>query len=175
MRKITFGCANSLDNFIARKDGELDWLIWSDEVREIMNEYWKKVDTVLMGRKTYEIALAQSKGAKNPYPNIKSYVFSKTLAAKKDEEVEIVTSNAVEFVKILKQQDGKEICLMGGGDFAKTMFEAGLIDEVGFNIHPVLLGAGIPLFLEMKKQINLELIESTTLKNGCVIVRYRVI
>jgi dihydrofolate reductase len=174
MRKITFGCANSLDNFIARNDGGLDWLMWSDEVMELMKDYWTKVDTVLMGRKTYEFALAQSKGKKNPYPEIKSYVFSKTWEAKKDDDVEIVTSDAVEFVRNLKQQDGKEICLMGGGEFAKTMFEAKLIDEIGFNIHPVLLGSGIPLFLEMKEQINLELIECKTLKNGCVVVSYRV-
>jgi dihydrofolate reductase len=174
MRKITFGCANSLDNFIARPDGSVDWLMWSDEVMPIMNEYWAKVDTVLMGRKTYEIALKQSKGKKNPYPNIKSYVFSKTWAAKKEKDVEIVTTDAVEFVKNLKEQDGKEICLMGGGDFAKTLFEAKLIDEIGFNIHPVLLGAGIPLFLDMKEQINLELIENKTLKNGCLVVTYHV-
>lgn len=175
MRKITFGCANSLDNYIARKDGGLDWLRWSDEVMEIMKDYWTNVDTILMGRKTYEFALAQSKGKKNPYPDIKSYVFSKTLPAKKDEDVEIVTGDVVEFVRNLKYQEGKEICLMGGGDFAKTLFEAKLIDEVGFNIHPILLGEGIPLFLEMKEQINLELIKSKTLKNGCIVVRYRVI
>lgn len=174
MRKITFGCANSLDNFIARKDGGFDWIMWSDEVTEIMNEYWAKFDTILMGRKTYEVALAQSKGKKNPYPNIKSYVFSRTWEAKKDDDVEIVTSDAVEFVCNLKAQDGKEICLMGGGDFAKTLLEAKLIDEIGFNIHPVLLGSGIPLFLEMKEQINLELIECKTLKNGCVVVSYKV-
>jgi len=174
MRKITFGGASSLDNFIARKNGAVDWLIWSDEVMSIMNEYWKKVDTVLMGRKTYEIATAQSKGQKNPSPDIKSYVFSRTWQAKKEKDVEIVTGDAVEFVQKLKEQNGREICLMGGGDFAKTMFEAGLIDEIGFNIHPVLLGSGIPLFLEMKEQINLELIECKQLKNGCIVVNYKV-
>lgn len=174
MRKITFGCANSLDNFIARQDGGLDWLIWSDEVMPIMNEFWTKVDTVLIGRKTYEVALAQNKGKKNPYPNIKSYVFSRTWEINKDKDAEIVTTDAVEFVRNLKAQDGKEICLMGGGNFAKTLFEAGLIDEIGLNIHPILLGSGIPLFLEMKEQINLELIESKILKNGCIVVTYQV-
>jgi dihydrofolate reductase len=74
----------------------------------------------------------------------------------------------------LKNQEGKDICLMGGGNLAKTFFEAGLIDEVGFNIHPVLLGSGIPLFYEMNRQINLELIECKPFKNGCVYVLYRV-
>ena len=63
---------------------------------------------------------------------------------------------------------------MGGGDLARTLFEAGVIDEIGFNIHPVLLGSGIPLFHQMKKQIDLEFIECRPFKNGCVYVLYRV-
>jgi dihydrofolate reductase len=63
---------------------------------------------------------------------------------------------------------------MGGGDLAKTLLEAGLIDEIGFNIHPVLLGSGISLFLEMNRQIDLELIECKPFKNGCVSVLYRI-
>ena len=172
MRKVTFGGASSLDNFIAHRDGEVDWLMWSDEAAAVMKDYWSKIDTILMGRKTYEVGLALSKGKKNPYSNIKTYVFSRTL--KEAEDVEIVSENAVEFVSDLKARDGKEICLMGGGDFAKTLFEAGLIDEIGFNIHPVLLGQGIPLFLEMNRQIDLELIDSQKFKNGCVLVTYRV-
>jgi len=172
MRKITFGCANSLDNFIARRDGAVDWLMWSDEAAAVMKDFWQKIDTILLGRKTYEIGLKHSKGQKNPYSNIKTYVFSRTL--KQAEGAEIVSENAAEFVRQLKNQDGKEICLMGGGDFAKTLFEAGLIDEIGFNIHPVLLGEGLPLFLEMNRQIDLELIESRQFKNGCVYVLYRV-
>jgi dihydrofolate reductase len=118
--------------------------------------------------------MKNSQGKSNPYPGIKSYVFSRTLPRRKDKGVEIVSEDAVEFVKKLKSENGKDICLMGGGDFAKTLFEADLIDEIGFNIHPVLLGSGIPLFHEMKRQINLELIECKPFKNGCVLVTYRV-
>lgn len=172
MRKVTFGVANSLDNFIARKDGAVDWLMWSNEAAEVMKDFWQKIDTILLGRKTYEAGLKYSKGQKNPYPNIKTYVFSRTL--NEAEGAEIVRENAAEFVRNLKNQDGKEICVMGGGDFAKTLFEAGLVDEIGFNIHPVLLGEGIPLFLEMNRQIDLELIGSRQFKNGCVYVLYRI-
>jgi dihydrofolate reductase len=63
---------------------------------------------------------------------------------------------------------------MGGGELARALFEANVIDEVGLNIHPVLLGSGIPLFLEMKCQIDLELVDCKTLKGGCVYVLYRV-
>lgn len=183
MRKVTFGGANSLDNFIARPDGAVDWLMWSDEAGAVMNDYWKTIDTILMGRKTYEVAVGHnkgkkqsksSKGKKNPYGDIKTYVFSRTLKKEEHEDIEIISENAADFVRDLKNQDGKDICVMGGGDLAKTFFEAGLIDEIGFNIHPVLLGQGIPLFYEMKRQINLELIECKPFKNGCIMVSYRV-
>jgi dihydrofolate reductase len=62
---------------------------------------------------------------------------------------------------------------MGGGVLAKSLFEADLIDEIGFNIHPVLLGSGIPLFHEMNRQIDLELIDCRAFKNGTVLVSYR--
>jgi dihydrofolate reductase len=174
VRKVTFGGANSLDNFIARADGAVDWLMWTDEVAAAMKEYWAKIGTVLMGRVTYEVALEHSRGRKNPYPDIETYVFSRTLDPAEHEDVRVVGGDAAQFVRELKERDGREICVMGGGLFAKTLFEAGLIDEVAFNIHPVLLGSGIPLFHPMERQIDLELIESKTLKNGCLLVTYRV-
>lgn len=171
MRKVTFGGANSLDNFIARKDDAVDWLLWGEEVAALMADFWKTIDTVLMGRKTYEVAVRSGMGGS--YPGVKSYVFSRTL---KDvgEGGKVISENAIEFVRDLKNQEGKDICVMGGGEFAKTLFEADLIDEIGFNIHPVLLGSGIPLFHEMNCQIDLELLDCQTFKNGCVYVLYRV-
>jgi len=174
MRKITFGGANSLDNFIARKDHAVDWLLWCDEAAAVMAGYWKTIDAILMGRKTYEVALRGSKG-KSPYPGMKTYVFSKTIKPEAHRDVTIVARDAAGFVRRLKNEPGKDICLMGGGEFAKSMFDAGLIDEIGLNIHPVLLGSGIPLFHAMERQIDLELAESQTFKNGCVCVRYRVL
>ena len=174
MRKVTFGGANSLDNYIARKDGSFDWIMHGKEAAEYMRDYWKTIDTMLMGRKTYEVALKMSKGQSNPYPGVKSYVFSRTLKESEDKSIELVKEDAVGFVRKLKKQEGKDICVMGGGEFARPLLEAGLIDEIGFNIHPVLLGSGIPLFHEMKKQINLELLECKPFTNGCVLVTYRV-
>lgn len=173
MRKVTFGGAPSLDNYFAREDGGVDWLMWSDEAAEIMGDYWKTIDTVVMGRKTYEAALEMTKGKSNPYPGIKSYVFSRTLKPRK-RPVEIISSDAVAFVRKLKKQAGKDICVMGGGELAHSLLEAGLIDEIGFNIHPVLLGSGTPLFYPMKRQIDLELLDCRRFKNGCVYVMYRV-
>jgi dihydrofolate reductase len=173
MRKVTFGGANSLDNYFARPDDAVDWLLWGEEVAAVMTDYWKSIDTVLMGRKTYKVALRSGQGD-GGYPGVHTYVFSRTLPASQKEGLTIVSTNVVDFVRELKQKDGKDICLMGGGELAKPVFEAGLIDEIGFNIHPVLLGAGIPLFHRMDRQIDLELQECRAFKNGCVLVKYRV-
>jgi len=180
MRKVIFGGANSLDNYFARKDHSVDWLMWSPEAGEIMKETWPRFDVMLMGRKTWDASVANfseedlEKARKN-HSGMKTYVFSRTKPAGPIADgIEMVNTDVVDLVRELKSQEGKDIMLMGGGDLAKTLFEAGLIDEIGFNIHPVLLGSGIPLFHEMSRQIDLELIEARPFKNGCVYVYYRV-
>jgi dihydrofolate reductase len=171
MRKVIFGGANSLDNYLARPDHAVDWLMWGPEAAEVMNDFWPRFDTVLMGRKTFEVA-AQS-GMAGGYPGVASYVFSRTMT-EAPAGVTLVRDDAVGFVRALKQEEGKDICLMGGGDLARPLLEAGLVDEIGFNIHPVLLGAGIPAFHPMSRQIDLELLEARPFKNGCVYVVYKV-
>jgi dihydrofolate reductase len=184
MRKVTLGLANSLDNYIARKDGGFDWLHWSKEVAEISAKFMKTVDALLIGRKTYEAMLAYGQTS---YPGVRNYVFSrskkkrdamkKSLGARKkkaDENVEVVSAEATKFVRELKRQKGRGIVVFGGGELAKSLFEADLIDEVVLNIHPVLLGSGIPLFHEMKRQIDLELLDCKALKGGYLAVTYRV-
>ena len=182
MRKVTLGLANSLDNYIARKDGGFDWVHWSKEVAEISAKFMKTVDALLIGRKTYEVMLANGQTS---YPGTENYVFTrakkksaalkKKMATKKaDTNVEIITEDAAKFVKKLKTKKGKGIVIFGGGELAKSLFEADLIDEVVLNIHPVLLGSGIPLFHEMKRQINLELLDCRILKGGYLAVSYRV-
>jgi dihydrofolate reductase len=183
MRKVTLGLANSLDNYIARKDGGYDWLHWNDEVAEISAKFMKTIDTLLIGRKTYEVMLA---AGQTSYPGAKNFVFTRSkkkvaeltraLGARKkpDKNVQVVSGDAGPFVKKLKQQKGKGIVVFGGGELAKTLFEADLIDEIVLNIQPVLLGSGIPLFHEMSKQIDLKLLNCRPLKDGGVAVTYRV-
>lgn len=175
MRKVTFGGANSLDNFIADDKGRLDWLMWGKEVAEINKDYWQSVDTILMGRKTLEAALKMNAGSMAfGDGNIKCYVFSRNPKTPVPDGVELISDDACQFLASLKRRKGKDICVMGGGDLARSFFEAGLIDEIGFNIHPVLLGAGARLFYEMDHRINLRLIECRTFENGCVFVKYQV-
>lgn len=169
MRKVTFHVATSLDNYIAGKDGAIDWILGGEEGSSAMAELWQNVDTVVMGRKTY-LPVLKTGTAFPTYPGVKNYVFSRTLKESSDPNVEIIREDAAEFVRKLKTKDGQDIFVLGGGLFAKSLFEASLIDEVGLNIHPILLGSGTPLFNEMNCQVNLELIECKTFKNGCVAV-----
>jgi dihydrofolate reductase len=182
MRTVIFGGANSLDNYIARPDGGVDWLRFNAGAAEIMRAAWRSIDTVVMGRKTFEAGKKMSGGAPKSSkkkksggdgpPSVPTYVFSRTLP---DEPgVTIVREDVVPFVRRLKQQPGKDICIMGGGELARPLFDAGLIDRVGLNIHPVLLGSGVPLFHQMTSQIDLELVECKPLGDGCVYVDYRV-
>ena len=174
MRKVTYGGATSLDNYLARTDDAVDWLMWSDEAATVMNDYFKTIDTMVMGRKTYDVSVRMAQGDGGNYPGITTYICSRTLQQETTANAPVIARDAVALVRRLKAEDGKDICLMGGGDLARSLFEADLIDEVGFNIHPVLLGDGIPAFHRMTRQIDLELVSSRPFKNGCVLVTYRV-
>jgi len=175
MRKVIYGGACSLDGFFADRDGGVDWLIFGKAVEEIMRQSWAAVDTILLGRKTWQWAAAQPGPADDSaFAGVKSYVFSRTLASIPDQKAELVTSDAGEFVRKLKSEPGKDIIVMSGGNFAASLLKAGVVDEVGLNIHPILLGAGPPAFLDAGARINLELTETRQLDGGCVYVKYDV-
>ena len=171
MRTVTYGGACSLDGFILGPKGSLDWLHWSDDANQIMSDYWKTVDTLVMGRKTWEVARGQVGGGTS---GVRSYVFSRTLREITHPGVTLVSTDPGAFVRDLKGRPGKGICVFGGGDFARSLFEADVIDEVGFNIHPVLLGSGVPGLLDAHRRIDLELAECRPIHGGCVYVLYRV-
>ena len=171
MRKVIFGGANTVDNYIAGKGDSIDWIRNSPEVNDIMKRYWETIDTVILGRRTWEIAMKAGTGGSK---GIKTYVCSRTLKKSPGKKIELAP-DAVSLVKRLKSEDGKDIIVMGGSLIGKSLFEAGLVDEFGVNIHPVLLGSGIPLFCEMDRPIDLELLECKQLDNGCVFLNYRVI
>ena len=175
MRKVIYGGACSLDGFFTDRNGGVDWLIYGKAVEEIMRKSWATTDTILLGRKTWEWASSQPGPADDgAFSGIKSYVFSRTLTSIPDPKAQLVTTDAGAFVKKLKSEPGKEIIVMSGGNFAASLLEAGVIDEVGLNIHPVLLGAGSPAFLDAGRRINLELTETRQLDGGCVYVKYGV-
>ena len=175
MRTVTYGAACSLDGFITGPDGGMDWLHFSRDVQETTAAYWATIDTVLMGRKTWDFAAAQGGGGGGgpAMAGITTYVFSRTLR-EVGGGARLVSGDAGEFVRELRQQPGKGICVMGGGELAESLFRAGVIDEVGLNVHPVLLGGGVPFFRDAGR-IQLELAESRVIDGGCVLSTYRVL
>jgi dihydrofolate reductase len=184
MRTVTYGGGVSLDGFLAGVDGSIDWLHFSKDVQEVMAVYWKKIDTILMGRKTFEVASAQGRGkgkakktaqGSRKVPPKRTYVFSSTLKSIDYPGAELLAGDAVEFVRDLKRRPGKEILLMGGGELAQSLLAAGLVDEIGLNIHPILLGAGIPTFRDPGHRVKLTLTECRPIEGGCILAQYKVL
>src|SRR3954471_9453451 len=105
MRKVTFGVGCSLDNYIARADGGVDWLMWGKEAAAIMEDYWKTIDTILMGRKTYDVALGHG-GGRNPYKGMNTYVFSRIRSELQGEGAELVRVDPGSFLRDLKHGVG---------------------------------------------------------------------
>ncbi len=172
MRKVTYGGAVSLDFYLAGENEAIDWLRYSDDVTAIMKESWKGVDTMLMGRKTFEFG--QKMGGGPAMSGVTTYLFSRTLESV-PEGTELVREDAPAFVRTLKAQEGGDIIVMGGGELGSALIEAGLVDEIGFNIHPLLLGGGIPVFRPMARRVELDLIEARAIAKSCVLMRYRVV
>lgn len=175
MRKVILGLAASLDGYIARENGDVDWLKMEDltEGAEEMKEFFASIDTIFWGRKTLSKG-EEMGGDINMYGKVMNYVFSYTPRQSEIENLVFISENVVEFVENLKRQDGKNILLMGGGNLAKTLFEEGLIDELIIGIQPVILGKGIPLFLPQERQMELERLDVKMRESGTVQISYRV-
>ncbi|MCB0497160.1 MAG: dihydrofolate reductase [Cyclobacteriaceae bacterium] len=147
MRKVILYIASSLDGFIARKNGDIDWLEDPNYHLEDEDygyyEFYNSIDTTLMGNKTYQQVLGFD--VPFPYPGKTNYVFSRSQTGS-DENVQFVNADVSEFVKSLKQGDGKDIWLVGGGELNSILLSNGLIDKIILTMIPVKLGEGIPLF-----------------------------
>ncbi len=166
MRKVIFFVASSLDGFIARKDGGIDWLYTDGDFGH--KAFYQSVDAILSGRKTYD--LAKSFGSW-PYPGKACYVFTrKKLRADKNV---IFSKNPIGLTRKLRKQKGKDIWLVGGGELAATLIRAGLVDKIVISIHPVILGSGIPLFTGIKKESWFELTKRRVFPRGLLQLTYR--
>ncbi len=148
MRKVILGVGASLDLYIARENGAVDWLSMDWDFDWM--EFFKTIDVVLMGRKTLEKGVEMSADNKsNPYKGIATYVFSRNWKEGKIEGVELITGHLKDFVDGLKSKSGKNIWLCGGGELAKSFLNEDLADEIHIGITPILLGEGIPLFPDL--------------------------
>jgi dihydrofolate reductase len=172
MRKVTYSAAASLDGYIAGPEEAIDWIRSSDDSADILKRLWKGVDTILMGRKTWDFAQRRGGGPRSA--SLCTIVFSRTMKDPPD-GAELVRDDAVGFVRALKQGEGGGIFLMGGGELASALIEGGVVDEIGVSVHPLLLGDGVPLFRPMQGRVELAPIEQRPIANGCVYVRYEVL
>lgn len=172
MRKVIYGGACSFDGFLTDRSGAIDWLHFSNDVRQLTARSWESADTILIGRKTYDVAAAQGGGG-GSMPGISTYLFSRTMT-QAPTGAELVSSGAGAFVRALKAKPGKDIIVMSGGNLATSLLKEGVIDEIGMNVHPILLGGGTPAFLDPGVRVSLELTECLQLDGGCVFVNYRV-
>jgi dihydrofolate reductase len=168
MRKIKLFIACSLDGYIAKEDGSVNWL--PENTDSGYDQFYSSIDTVLMGQKTYEQILTFGK---YPYKDKISYVFSRNPNQKKDENVEF-TSEVEEFTKKLVSSSGKDIWLVGGSEIASTFVNLKFVGELILSVIPVVLGKGIPLFQNIKEKIKLELIKTTEYPE-LIELRYKVL
>ena len=163
MRKVRLFIASSLDGYIAREDGSVDWLFSDADYG--YSECYGSIDAVVMGRKTYEKSLEFEE---YPFRGKKAYVFSRSA---KKKGVEFV-SDVVGFMKKLVRSKGKDIWLVGGSEIVSTFLNEGLIDEIILSVHPVILGRGIPLFKNVWKEVWLKLQKSLSFDSGLVQIHY---
>ncbi|MGV3489181.1 MAG: dihydrofolate reductase family protein [Tuberibacillus sp.] len=156
-RKVVLYIAESLDGYIARKDDELDWLFKVDgDGDNGYGKFYETVDTILLGRRTYDWILGHEKG-NFPYKNKECYVFSRSETQHDNESVQFYNGSLTELIRHLKSQDGKNIWLVGGGDLILSFIKENLIDECRITIAPSIIGNGIPLFKEGDYELELSL------------------
>jgi len=176
-RKIIVYIATSADGYIARSDGNVDWLNRPRTAGDYgMGDFFKTIDTVLWGRKTFSEAIDRGMGGGGGFgKSIKSYVFTHNPPPKsRFKHVEFVNEPVKEFVGRLRATPGKNIWMMGGGGIIGSFLDAGELDELMIHVIPVFIGEGIPLIQPGQRQVELKLLSSKSYDDGVVLLHYSV-
>ena len=177
-RKIILDLAVTLDGFIEGENGEVDWCIMDPEMG--FTNFLNQIDTILYGRKSYDLwgqytpTIEDADAEKEMWGLVHSkekYVFSKTQKGT-DNKAVFINDVIPDEVNNIKNMPGKDIWLYGGASIITTFIDLGLVDEFRLSVHPVVLGEGKPLFIDMKQRLNLKLINTRTFSSGVVQLIY---
>ena len=175
MRKIKLYIASSLNGYISKPDGNVDWLDAIPNPKQYDYGYYDFYDScgvTLQGNNTYKFIL--DSGYDFPYSATKNYVFTRNKSLKDNKDVTFVRENIADFVRSLKKEEGKDIWLIGGGQINTLLLDNQLIDEIWIHLMPIVLNDGISLFKTLAKDTQLELISSKPFDTGVVEMKFKV-
>lgn len=173
MKKVKLYIAASIDGYIARPDGDLEWLTGFPNPSKTdygYQDFLASVDTVIMGNRTYHDILCMD--MLWPYKDKETYVVTHHSQETK-ENIRFISENVVETISELRKKDGKDIWLVGGGQLVSLLLREDLIDEMQITYIPIILGDGIPLFPGSTKEVHWNLLESKAFDNGLLQVKYQ--
>lgn len=186
MRKLVYLVAVTADGFIATADGSFDgFLMEGPHIVDLVSDFPEtfptpvraalgisaphgRFDAVLMGRATYEVGALQ--GLTSPYAHLDQYLISTGIGRSPDPAVRLISADPVGFVRELKRSPGRDIWLCGGGQLARALYTE--IDELILKLHPIVFGAGIPLFAGALPSRSLKPTERKLYDNGCFRLHY---
>jgi dihydrofolate reductase len=171
MRKLILQVAVSLDGFIEGPNAEIDWCLTDQDYG--LTDLFKQIDTLFIGRKTYELMLRMEDSVPAGFPKFKEYIFSTTLDKVRGDAI-LIKENIEKAVTKIKNEEGKDIWLFGGGSLTTSLVNLGLVDEVWLALHPIVLGGGKPLFSNIKQRVKLKLLDTKTYSTGLVFLKYSI-
>ncbi|HWT87786.1 MAG TPA: dihydrofolate reductase family protein, partial [Candidatus Angelobacter sp.] len=167
-RKVILGLGISLDGYIARPDGSVDFLFMPKDYS--MGPFFKTIDTAVLGRKTHDDGLKMGGSFGG---GIKYFVFSKTLQPGERNNVTFTNDSPGAVIAAIRKRPGKHIWLMGGGELIRDFLKEDLVDELHLGVVPVLIGEGIPLFPSGFPQREFDLIENKSYSRGMIALKYK--
>jgi dihydrofolate reductase len=178
-RKIVVYIATSADGYIARPDGDVEWLNRRPHTVDYgMGAFYPTIDTILWGRKTYDWLLDYFRKRRKRTglfdTNVANYVFSRRPPKRVASGAEFVSEPVKEFAQRLRSTPGKHIWMMGGGGLIASFLDEGEIDEFDIHVMPVFIGEGIPLIAPRHRDIELRLLAARKFTDGVVRLRYAV-
>ena len=168
-RRVVVFIATSLDGYIARPNGDVDWLFTDQDYG--YSEFIAGVDTIIMGRKSYQTIVDLGEW---PYAAMNVYVYTRRPTHPDDPRVTFTSVPPVELVEELRKWPGRDIWVLGGGELIGVFLDAGLIEDATIAVHPVFLGDGIPLIPRGTRTTWLNLVGQKWYENGLVILSYTV-